>query len=81
MQGHSKSMIADLLEKHRSTIYKELNRNRVSIGYLPDKAGRYYLKRREEKHKLNENSELREVVISLLKKKYSPIAFQINIFA
>ncbi len=72
MQGHSKDMISDCLGKHRSSIYKELARNRVSIAYLPGKAERFYFQRRKKKHKLNEDSELRATVINFLKKKFSP---------
>lgn len=71
-KGYSKSMIADLLGKHRSTIYRELSRNQSSIGYIPDRAKKHYLKRRSKKQKLVENVSLQNTIIQLLKKKRSP---------
>lgn len=71
-QGCSKSDIALMLGKHRSTIYKELARNSNAGRYSPTKAAEFYKLRRVKSTKLESDSDLRNQVIALLKRKYSP---------
>ncbi|MCP3679119.1 MAG: helix-turn-helix domain-containing protein, partial [Gammaproteobacteria bacterium] len=67
MEGRSKSDIALLLGKHRSTIYKEISRNRISGRYSPTKATEYYLKRHANKSKIKSDFKLQQAVSYFLK--------------
>ena len=49
--GKSLSVIAKILGKHRSTVYRELKRNSYNRKYLPDTAHKKYVKRRNRKIK------------------------------
>jgi len=53
--GVRKSEIGDILGKDHSSIYREINRNFSRVGYLPDKANRYYFSRRQKPRKLLED--------------------------
>ena len=70
--GVRKSEIGDILGKDRSSIYREINRNFSRVGYLPDKANRYYFSRRQKPRKLLEDIVLQNKVIKMLKNKLSP---------
>jgi len=70
--GKDKQYIADILGKDRSAIYREINRNISRIGYLPDRANKNYLLRRQKQQKLSMDLALQNEVIELLKKKFSP---------
>lgn len=50
--GKTKDQIAESLNKDRSSIYRELKRNKSRLGYLPDKANQYYHSRRQGSPKL-----------------------------
>lgn len=70
----SKDDIALTLGVHRATIYRELNRNKSRIGYLPDKAQRMSENRRSlsKPLKLESNVELRQHIADNLKQGWSP---------
>jgi len=71
-QGLSKDTIAQLLCCHRSTIYRELHRNKSGIGYLPDMAHKMTLGRRKPQLKIDRNTELRSDIIDKLQSGWSP---------
>lgn len=71
-QGHSIDGIAQEIGFHRSTMYRELERNSCKFGYRPDIASQQYLFRRQRPTKLTSNLELREFVITKLKEGWSP---------
>ncbi len=66
--------IANRLSKHRSTLYRELNRNSESEGYLPKAAQLKKEERAKEKRpsKLQKNGVLRDYVVRSLQKGWSP---------
>lgn len=68
--------IAKHVGRAPSTIKRELNRNCVSIGYLPDSAHKLYLKRRiQQQTKLDKDPRLKAYVIARLQEdKWSPQA-------
>lgn len=68
------SEISKKLERHRSTIYRELNRNQEPEGYFPVMAEEKKQKRRNRKYlnKLQSGGVLRDYVIKGLKKGWSP---------
>src|SRR5207302_1105495 len=72
--GVSVSEIANKLSRHRSTIYRELNRNQESEGYFPVVAQEKMQERRQEEglRKLEYDGLLRDYVIKGLKKGWSP---------
>lgn len=71
--GFTKQAIADQLGVHRSTIYRELQRNSTrSAGYLPIVAEERVRKRRLRGLKLNDDNGLSKTVISYLKEGWSP---------
>ena len=70
--GISKSDIANILGKHRASVYREISRNVSNVGYLPDRATNYYMDRRKKLTELSENTELRNKIIMMLKNKLSP---------
>lgn len=53
--GFSKQGIAKQLGFHRSTIYRELARNHMRLGYLPFMAECKLKRRRKRSFKLNHN--------------------------
>lgn len=71
--GFSKQSIAMQLGVHRSTIYREINRNGCKyIGYLPIVAERRVKERKIRQLKLNEDSQLCRLVTKYLKQGWSP---------
>lgn len=64
--------MADLIGCHRATIYRELNRNKTKIGYLPDKAHKMYLDRCGNGLKIDRNPQLKDYIISKLRHGWSP---------
>lgn len=72
--GLSKTEIAKKLSRHRSTIYRELNRNEEPEGYFPVVAQRKTEDRAKQKcpGKLHTDGVLRDYVIRSLEKGWSP---------
>lgn len=68
------SKIAQRLSKHRSTLYRELNRNRELTGYLPKAAQLKTDERAQQKKpgKLETDGILRDYVVRSLQKGWSP---------
>jgi len=64
--------IASLLNCHRSTIYRELQRNKSKVGYLPDRAQKLSLDRRRKTLKIERNSALKSDIIEKLHSGWSP---------
>lgn len=67
-----KSDIADAVGHHKSTIYRELNRNKSSAGYLPDTAHKLSLDRCYKGLKIDRNPELKKYIIDKLNDGWSP---------
>ena len=71
--GFSKAAIAKQLDIHRSTIYREIDRNGTkSIGYLPIVAQGRVAERKSRCLKLNEDNELSKKVVKYLRESWSP---------
>jgi IS30 family transposase len=73
-KGKSKTEIADLMGRDRSTIYRELNRNMRRDGYEPELAQRLADRRRlacRRPHKLDD-ADTHEYVRESLEKRWSP---------
>lgn len=71
-QNFKKEAIADVVGCHRSTIYRELRRNKTQIGYLPDRAHKMALDRCSKSLKIERDCTLKEDVISKLHAGWSP---------
>lgn len=73
-KGESIIEIANKLGYHKSTIYRELERNSSKYGYRPDCASQLYLLRRATSkiHKLDINEELKQFVLLKLSEEWSP---------
>ena len=71
-EGLSKDAIANEVCCHRSTIYRELRRNKSRIGYLPDKAQKLSLCRRKKSLKIDRDPELRADIMNKLESGWSP---------
>ncbi|RCX21959.1 IS30 family transposase [Thioalbus denitrificans] len=70
--GHSQAEIAALLQRHKSTISRELRRNRGLRGYRPQQAQRLALERRAAKVTPRLGPELWNHVERLLREDWSP---------
>ena len=70
--GLSVSEIARRLGRHRSTIHREIERNRCVDGYRPDSAGRRAWTRKLRGSKIERNSQLRVRVEGGLAMGWSP---------
>ena len=73
-KGKSKAEIAELLGRHRSTIYRELERNMGQRSYRPKQAQRLADRRWQVCHRPRkmENPDLRQYVQERLEKRWSP---------
>ncbi len=75
-QGEEESEIAEKLGRHRSTIWREIKRNRGKTGYRAFSSSRRAqgraASRRKGKRKLANNQELKAYVVEKLKQKWSP---------
>lgn len=72
-QGMAIADIANRVGYHRSTIYRELQRNSGSQGYRPDWPSQQYLARRRIRPtKLETQPELKEFIIHKLAQGWSP---------
>lgn len=71
--GHSQAEIAELLERHPSTISRELRRNTGLRGYRPGQAQKLSNVRRHEAYKARKvTDEVREQIERLLRQDLSP---------
>jgi IS30 family transposase len=73
-EGRSKAEIAELLGRHRSTVYRELKRNTGRRGYRPKQAQRFAAKRRQacRRPRKMEDAKLHQYVQERLEKRWSP---------
>lgn len=71
-KGYGVKVIAEKLCYHKSTLYRELNRNKTRIGYLPDSAQKLADKRHAKPLKIEGNPELKNSIISRLMGGWSP---------
>jgi IS30 family transposase len=69
-----KKEIAKLLGKHRSTVYRELNRNTGPVGYIPEEAQQRTDIRRWVNHRVRKmnDPQVRQYVCQGLKRYWSP---------
>jgi len=72
--GISKSKIAKQLGYHRSTIYREVERNKNRLGYLPFVIEVKIANRRKRSFKLNREVKLRHFVFACMLNGWSPNA-------
>ncbi len=70
--GNGKLQIADKLGCHKSTIYRELGRNKCRVGYLPDRAQKMSNARRTKPLKIERNPDLKNEIVSHLEAGWSP---------
>lgn len=70
--GHNQTEIAQLLERHKSTISRELRRNKGLRGYRPSQAQRIAQSRREAKAQPRITSQTWDLVERLLQEDWSP---------
>ena len=70
--GLSKDKIALQLGYHRSTIFREVARNKTKAGYLPFLAELKIAKRRKRAFKLNRDATLKYFIFSCLEEGWSP---------
>jgi IS30 family transposase len=73
LEGQSIERISQEIGAHRSTIYRELNRNSSKFGYRPDFASQQYLMRRRGRlSKIERSKPLEEMIVDKLKEGWSP---------
>jgi len=72
LQGISIPQIAQKLGFHKSTLYRELIRNSCKYGYRPDFATQQATLRHSKYMKLDQDIDLRNLIISQLKNGWSP---------
>lgn len=71
--GHSINDIAMITGYSRSTLFRELKRNRDDIlGYLPDRAQERGESRRTKSFKIDQDPSLKDYIINQLKEGWSP---------
>jgi len=70
--GNGKLQIAEKLGCHKSTIYRELGRNKCRVGYLPDRAQKMSNARRTKPLKIERNPDLKNEIVSHLEAGWSP---------
>jgi IS30 family transposase len=70
--GHNQTMIANILTVHKSTISRELRRNRGLRGYRPKQAHAKAMQRRQEKLKTHIPLTTWVVVNTLIEQDWSP---------
>lgn len=72
-QGKAIADIAEIVGFHRSSLYRELNRNSSTQGYRPDWATQqYHLRRQAKSRKIDTIPELKDFIISKLYLGWSP---------
>lgn len=78
-QNISVNEIAKRLDRHRSTIFREIQRNSYfeegdhkNNDYYPVSAEEFYRRRRQKRQKVESVSELKDFIISKLKQDWSP---------
>lgn len=70
--GHTQTEIADVLGVHKSTISRELRRNRGQRGYRPKQAHELAMTRRQEKTKTRISAQQWQWIEQLLRDDWSP---------
>jgi transposase, IS30 family len=70
--GISKDKIAIQLGLHRSTIFREVARNKTKLGYFPFLAALKLARRRKRAFKLNRDARLKQFIFSFLQEGWSP---------
>ena len=70
--GHNQTETARILEVHKSTISRELRRNRGLRGYRPQQAERLAVTRRQGKAKVRIQPDHWDWVEALLREDWSP---------
>jgi len=71
--GLNKSKIAKKLNKHKSTISRELKRNKSPSRYDPEKAERNAMQRKKNAHKNKRfNEEMKKIIEEKVKENWSP---------
>ncbi len=70
--GHNQTVIANILNVHKSTISRELNRNRGLRGYRPKQAHELAMARRQNKAKPRIATQQWQWVEQLLRDEWSP---------
>ena len=71
-QGLSIGKIGGILRRDKSSISRELKRNRGKEAYNPETAERKYLIRRKKECFINQNPELRNYILNRLQEGHSP---------
>jgi len=70
--GHNRSEIAAMLGRHKSSISRELRRNRGLKGYRPRQAHNLALGRRQDKTRRRIGSHVWQLVEALIREQWSP---------
>ncbi len=70
--GHNQTVIASLLGRDKSTISRELRRNRGLKGYRPQQANKLALGRRHDKAQPRISESVWQHVEALLREQWSP---------
>lgn len=78
-EGYKISEIAARLNKHKSSLYRELGRNCVAACYSGEKAHKISVNRHGKESLLESNSLLQSKVVKLLKQHYSPRQIEVSL--
>jgi len=70
--GHSQAVVAELLGVHKSTISRELKRNKGQRGYRPKQAHQFAQQRQQDKPRSRISLETRTTVERLIRLQWSP---------